>query len=81
MGNLSSCIAEHREDRDYLYLERRPPALIAGYETLSHMYYAHARMAIVHLNNDTGHYLKLKVKTRCFSFESLTFDFSGVILT
>ena len=56
-------MTEHREDRDYLYLERRPPALIAGYETLSHMYYAHARMAIVHLNNDTGHYLKLKVCT------------------
>ena len=76
MGNLSSCVTEHREDRDYLYLERRPPALIAGYETLSHMYYAHARMAIVHLNNDTGHYLKLKVRrSRCFSFV-----LSGVIL-
>ena len=71
MGNLSSCIAEHREDRDYLYLERRPPALIAGYETLSHMYYAHARMAIVHLNNDTGHYLRLKVKADAFALSSV----------
>ena len=46
---------------DYAYLDRPPPALIEGYESLSHMYYAHARMAIVHLNNDTGHFLKHKV--------------------
>ena len=65
MGNLGSCIgirgAERQEDEDYLYLDRRPPALIDGYEPLSYMYYTHARMAIVHLNNDTGHFLKLKV--------------------
>ena len=63
MGNLSSCIGirgRNRED-DYKYLELRPPALIDGYETLSHMYYTHARMAILHLNNDTGHFLKHKV--------------------
>lgn len=62
MGNLSSCIGirgRNRED-DYKYLELRPPALIDGYETLSHMYYTHARMAILHLNNDTGHFLKHK---------------------
>ena len=67
MGNLGSCIGirgakEHQEDEDYLYLERHPPALINGYENLSHMYYSHARMAIVHLINDTGHMLKLKVQ-------------------